>query len=144
MTAVMHASETASVTAWSLRFFLRKERTWRLNLMTKTPYSPWAVSAKLALRRGRRVVGPSRKARQGKQETHTKHADEEVGGDLEIVPVAVVGHLEQDELAGAEWVHGLIVNEGASNAGVERLTASVNVATSAQTKLCHMVFTENV
>ena len=43
-----------------------------------------------------------------KYSTHTKDADENVCRDLEEVPVSVVGDLEQDELACAEWVDGLM------------------------------------
>jgi hypothetical protein len=55
------------------------------------------------------------------------------------VPVAIVGDLEQDELARAERVERL---SELDKSGRRKPTARVNVATSAHTKLRHIVRVE--
>lgn len=39
--------------------------------------------------------------------TYSKYSKDDEKDDLKEVPVTLIGHLEQYQFAGSEWVHGL-------------------------------------
>jgi hypothetical protein len=62
----------------------------------------------------------------GERRAHAKDAEDDEEHDLEEVPVAVVGDLEEHKLAGPEGVHGLptpeiLLNEHESRGGVPKV-----------------------
>jgi len=65
--------------------------------------------------------------------------------DLKEMPVAVIGDLEQHKLSRSERVHDLEQeSQSRRTRQVDPLTDSVNVATSAHTKLLHIVLMRNI
>jgi hypothetical protein len=76
-----------------------------------------------------------------KRKTNPENPQNHKENDLEEVPIAVIGHLKEYDLASAERVHGLWMAQLSISAPplIFELTDSVKVAMSAQRKLRHIV-----